>query len=183
MRNILGWCIISIYAAHYPKSVKKIVLVSTLGPDLSLVEAFQDNIRMRRYPNEEDSLKYWSEQPASKLVKLKQTIFFCMPYFYDHSIAKNALIKLLSMCEMNEIMEGLMLTDLAKHYDIKSQLKSYRGECIIVQPRQDVIPSADTSFQIKSILPQAKIFIIEKCGHFPDVERPNEFYKILRGVL
>lgn len=75
-----------------------------------------------------------------------------------------------------------MGADLQKNYDLKSKLKSYHGECVIIKPRQDVMPE-EASFQIKSILPQTKILTIEKCGHFPDLEKPNEFYKLLRGVL
>ena len=171
-----------IYTAFYPKRVKKIVLISTLGPDLSLVEAFTDNIKMRRYPNEADSLKYWHSQPDSKAVGIKRSTFFFLPYFYDHKVGQNILPQFFLLGERRSKMADLMGADLKKSYDLKSKLKSYRGECIIIKPRQDVMPE-EVSFQIKSILPQTKILTIEKCGHFPDLEKPNEFYKLLRSLL
>jgi len=37
--------------------------------------------------------------------------------------------------------------------------------------------------QIKELLPQAEIITIERSGHFPNLEQPDEFYRILRKVL
>jgi pimeloyl-ACP methyl ester carboxylesterase len=51
-----------------------------------------------------------------------------------------------------------------------------------IRPRQDIVP-AEAIYQIKEILPQTKIFTIEKCGHFLHLEQPQMFYKILREVL
>jgi pimeloyl-ACP methyl ester carboxylesterase len=33
------------------------------------------------------------------------------------------------------------------------------------------------------LLPQAEIITIERIGHFPHLEQPDEFYRILRKVL
>jgi proline iminopeptidase len=178
-----GGALCQIYAAFYPKKVKKIVLVSTLGPDLSLINAFVDNINMRRHPGDIDSLKYWNTQPDSKTAEIKRALFGFIPYFYDQRIARSILPKILFSGAKNKTMGDLMWKDLFKNYDVKAQLKAYKGECAIIQPRQDVIPAGETSAQILGILPQTKIYVIEKCGHFPDLEKPDELYKLLRQAL
>ena len=177
-----GGALAQLYASFYPRNVKKMVLVSTLGPDLSLIPAFTDNIKMRRYPAETDSLTFWNKQPDSKETHVKRNVFFYLSYFYDHSIGYTILPQVFSKATYNSVMGELMWKDVTKNYDLTSRLKNYKGKCSVIRPRQDVIPE-EASFQIKNILPQAELFVIEKCGHFPDWEKPKEFYTILRKVL
>ena len=75
-----------------------------------------------------------------------------------------------------------MWRDLSKNYDLNATLKNYKGKCIVIKPRQDIIPE-EMSYQIKEILPQTKFIVIEQCGHFPDMEKPKEFFPILKQSL
>ena len=83
---------------------------------------------------------------------------------------------------LNEQMENLMWNDLLTSYDLKSSLNNYKGQCFIIRGIQDPVP-AEEIYRIKEILPQTKILIIEKCGHFPDYEKPIELFAKLRKVL
>lgn len=178
-----GGALAQIFAAYYPKNTRKIVLVSTLGPDLSLIGPFGDNIRMRRSQTDLDSLKYWNAQPDSKTAEVRRALYGFLPYFYDQKLGRNILTQILFAGASNKTMSGLMWKDLYKQYDLKAQLKSYKGDCVIIQPRQDVIPSGETTAQIQGIIPQTKVYVIEKCGHFPDLEKPAELYPLLRKAL
>ena len=75
-----------------------------------------------------------------------------------------------------------MWKDLHKNYDVKATLKAYKGGCIVIKPRQDIIPE-EMSYQIKEVLPQTKFIVIEQCGHFPDMEKPKEFFTTVRQSL
>jgi len=177
-----GGMLAQAYASFYPENTKKIVLVSTLGPDLSLMSAFVDNMNMRRFPDETDSLRYWNEQPESDLAKMKRAFYQYLPEFYDHDVGQKMLSVFFSTTTLCEKMGDLMWKDLYSSYDLKSSLKNYKGQCIVIRPRQDPVP-AEAIFQIKELLPQTKIFTIERCGHFPDYEKPAEFFRILTKVL
>ena len=177
-----GGALAQAYASYFPENVKKLVLVSTLGPDLSLMPAFDDNIRMRRYPNETDSLKYWNKQPPNQISGLMASVFYFLPYFYDHKIGYNILLQEFPKLSNNPKMAALMWADLDKTYDLKSRLIKYKGQCIIIKPRQDVMPE-ESSIQIKDLLPQTKFLVIERCGHFPDFERPKVFFPVLKKAF
>lgn len=177
-----GGMLAQAYASYYPENTKKIVLVSTLGPDLSLMSAFIDNMNMRRYPDEIDSLNYWRDQPDNELSKMKRSFYRYLPEFYDHEIGKKMLVIFFKTTTLNEQMGNLMWNDLLTSYDLKSSLKNYKGQCFIIRGRQDPVPAEDI-YRIKEILPQTKILIIEKCGHFPDYEKPIELFVKLREVL
>jgi proline iminopeptidase len=170
------------FASYYPENTKKIVLVCSLGPNLSLMTAFSDNMRMRRFPIERDSLSHWNKQPDSDLAKMKRNFYSFLPDFYDHKIAYKMLPLFFATATFHDKMNELMWADLNKNYDLTVRLKEFHGECIIIKTRQDVMPE-ETVYQIKNLLPQTKILTIERCGHFPDYEKPKELFSILRQVL
>jgi proline iminopeptidase len=177
-----GGMLAQAYASFFPEKTKNIVLVSTLGPDLSLMAAFNDNMNMRRFPNERDSLKYWNNHPDTDLSEMKRDYFRYIPEFYNHDTGYKMLPQFFATTELSETMSDLMWRDLVINYDLKSVLINYKGQCSIIRPRQDPVP-AESIFQIKEILPQTRIFFIERSGHFPDYEKPKELFKILREVL
>lgn len=170
------------YASFFPENTKNIVLVCSLGPDLTLMSAFNDNMNMRRFPNERDSLKYWNKQLISDFVKMKQNFFSFLPDFYDHNVGYKMLPRFFAAATFHDQMSDLMWMDLNKTYNLTLMLKNYHGQCTVIKTRQDVMPE-ETVYQIKSLLPQTEIRTIEKSGHFPDYERPKELFTILRQVL
>jgi len=170
------------YASYYPENTKKIVLVCSLGHNLTLMSAFNDNMRMRRFPNERDSLTFWNKQPDSDYSKMKRRFFSFLPDFYDHNIGYKMLPEFFTTATFHDEMNKLMWADLNKNYDLTSKLKKFHGECTIIKTRQDVMPE-ETVYQIKNLLPQTQILTIERSGHFPDYEKPKELFSILRKVL
>lgn len=171
------------YASKFPEKTEKIVLVSTVGPDMSLFRViFNDYIPMRRYPDEKDSLKYWNSQPDNELSIFKRGLFFAVPYFFNHNTALKKMPELMKISPFNRQMSSLMWKDIYKNYDLNASLVNYKNPCIIIRPRQDIVPFEAIS-QIKELLPQSKIYTIERCGHFPDLEQPEKFFKILKEVL
>jgi len=178
-----GGMLAQAYASTFPDNTEKIVLINPGGPDMSFWQVFfNDNIPMRRYPAEKDSLEYWNNQPDSEISLFKRTLFFVLPYFYDHEIGLKQLPQLINSSPFNERMNNLMLKDLNLNYNLNSKLSNYKNHCIIIRGRQDINP-AEVICQIKELLPQTEIITIERCGHLPDLEHPDEFYKILRKVL
>jgi proline iminopeptidase len=178
-----GGMLAQAYAATFPDKTEKIVLINPGGPDMSFWSVFFDDIvPMRRYPAERDSLEFWNNQPDSELSLFKRALFFTLPYFYDHDTGRKVMPAMIKLSSFNERMNNLMLNDLYKHYDLNSRLGNYKNRCTIIRSRQDIIP-AEVICQIKELLPQAEIITIERSGHFPHLEQPNIFYRILREVL
>lgn len=170
------------YASYFPDNVKNMVLISSMGPDLTFLPAMNDNKTMRLYPNERDSLQYWKNQPASEVSNFKQLIFSQLPYYFDHNLGYTIIPKLFSNVAFSPKVSELMWKDLYKNYDLKSRLINYKGQCTIIRPRQDVIPG-DAAYEIRELIPQAKIVIIERSGHYPQIENPEAFYRALKRAF
>jgi proline iminopeptidase len=170
------------YASYFPEKVKNMVLISSMGPDLTFLPAMNDNKSMRLYPDERDSLLYWSKQPVSETSKFKILIFSQLPYFFDHNLGYNYIPEAFSNVAFSPEVSELMWKDLKKTYDLKTRLVNYKGQCTIIRPRQDVIPG-DAAYEIKALIPQAKIVIIERSGHYPQVENPKAFFPALKRAF
>jgi proline iminopeptidase len=178
-----GGMLAQAYASTFPDNTEKIVLINPGGPDMSFWPVFfNDNIPMRRFPAERDSLEFWDNQPDSEASIFKRGLFFVLPYFYDHEIGLQKMPTMMKLSPFNDRMNNLILKDLYLNYDLNSRLGNYKNHCIIIRSRQDII-QAEVICQIKELLPQAEIITIEKSGHFPHLEQPDEFYRILREVL
>ncbi len=178
-----GGMLAQAYASTFPDKTEKIVLINPGGPDMSFWSVFfNDNIPMRRFPAERDSLEFWNNQPNSEISLFKRGLFFVLPYFYDHEIGMKEIPSIMKLSSFNERMNNLMMKDLYLNYNLNSSLGNYKNRCIIIRSRQDIIP-AEAIYQIKELLPQTEIITIERCGHFPHLEQPYKFYKILREVL
>ena len=53
--------------------------------------------------------------------------------------------------------------------------QSYRGPALAVWGREDYVLPVRHLEDVKAVLPQAQVHIIERCGHLAMVERPDEF--------
>jgi len=65
------------------------------------------------------------------------------------------------------------------------QLRNFSGPVFLVQGRQDPIGES-TIYEIKELLPQTQISMIEKCGHLPWLEKEDRqviFYELLEKAL
>jgi proline iminopeptidase len=170
------------YTSVYPENVKKLVLLCPIGPDTTYSTAFSDNIRMPTYPNERDSLTFWNNQPTNDVSTLKRNLFFLLAYFYDHKTGYDYLSNIYVKFRFNQKVNDLMNKDLNKHYDLKAGLAKYEGDCVVIKPRQDVIPE-EVAFQIIKIVPQTNIIFIERSGHFLGVENPKAFFLALKKAF
>ena len=88
------------YASYFPDNVKNMVLISSMGPDLTFLPAMNDNKTMRLYPNERDSLLYWRNQPASEVSNFKQLLFSQLPYFFDHNLGYKYHSEIILKCRI-----------------------------------------------------------------------------------
>jgi len=60
---------------------------------------------------------------------------------------------------------------------------SYRGPALVAWGREDAILPLGTAGELRTILPQAELRVIERCGHLAMVERPDEFQAALLPFL
>jgi proline iminopeptidase len=53
---------------------------------------------------------------------------------------------------------------------------------LIIHGNQDIVP-VDTAKSIQKAIPNSKVVYLNDCGHFPYIEKPNEFFSSVRVVF
>lgn len=57
------------YAAYYPNQTEKIVMLNTIGPDLTSIRGFGDNVSRNRTPWVNEILGFWETQPDDRSLR------------------------------------------------------------------------------------------------------------------
>ncbi|MEK7861762.1 MAG: alpha/beta fold hydrolase, partial [Chloroflexota bacterium] len=63
--------------------------------------------------------------------------------------------------------------DLRRHWVV--QAERYRGPVLVVWGREDAVLPIRHLEEAKGVFPQAEVRIVDRCGHLPMIERPDEF--------
>ena len=168
------------YAARHPEQAERLILLSPGGPTSKFFTYFGDNIGVRL--TDED------KKEKALLDSLKQNNLkgIWPGYFFDRKRA-------LATKPMDS--SGLFGQPGVSKYAIRDfvstegervrLLKNYKGPVHIIQGRQDPVGES-TVYEIKDVLPQAKVHFIEKCGHMPWFENEaqvKEFYDLIFEAL
>jgi proline iminopeptidase len=168
------------YASKHPLRTQKLVLLGSGGPTDKFFSYFGDNINMRLHKED--------QREATVLDSLKQPdLKAILPgYFFDRerSLANKKMVTAETFGQ-----SGVNKYAITNYVSAKNErvnlLKNYKGEVYIIQGRQDPVGES-TIYEIKEILPQSQIHIIEKSGHFPWLENNEqvlEFFRLLSNCL
>lgn len=156
------------YASKYPESLKALILSSTGGIDLNVLNYFGDNLAIRLSQTERDSMQYWDNMikqgDTTRYAKFNKAKYLASAYLYDKSYIP-VLAKRLAFGGKPEITE-LVYKDLFKiKFDCKETLKDFSKPVLIIQGRQDITGDG-VAYEAHSILKNSSIVFINKSGHY-----------------
>jgi len=169
------------YAAAYPERIDAMVLIGSGGPTVQFSEWFDDNIRARLRPEDLEAERYWSEA-AKRGVDPKKTSVEIMRaiipgYFFDRAKGL-ALAAELREGIFNPEVDALLTQDMHKSYDLRAGLQLLTRPVLIIQGHQDPI-GGETAEEIHSLIKSSTLKYIRQAGHFPWLEQPDDFRRIL----
>jgi len=169
------------YAAAHPERVDRLVLIGSGGPTLAFAASFQDNIRARLRPEDVEAQRYWEEagkrgvDPGKAALEALRAI---VPgYFFDRGKGLEFASQLREG-SLHPQVNTLLFQDLAKSYDVRDGIRRLDRPVLIVHGHQDPI-SDRIAADIQSLIPSSTLQFIHRAGHFPWVEQPEEFGRIL----
>jgi pimeloyl-ACP methyl ester carboxylesterase len=161
--NSLGGQVALLYALRAPRSVAAMILSGSSG----IYEQRMDADLMRR-----DSRDFIRERAAVT--------------FYDDVHVTDELVE--EMYELvNDRERAVRLIRMArstKQDTVTEQLSRLTGlPTLLVWGCDDVITPPDVAEEFRRRLPQAQLHFIDKCGHAPMIERPEEFNRLALDFL
>jgi proline iminopeptidase len=173
------------YAAAHPDRIDRMVLIGSGGPTLDFAERFGDNIAARLRPEDLEARRYW-ESPDRRGTDPEKAALGAMKaivpgYFFDRAKAL-AFAADLKDGTFHPAVNSLLMGDLNKAYDLRAGLQKVDRPVLIIQGYQDPV-SDKTADDIHALLSGSTLRFINKSGHFPWIEQPDEFRRAITSFL
>jgi proline iminopeptidase len=175
------------FAIKHPDRVKSLILIDT-GPLGNLIElretaAGNRSVRYGQYENAEldrlnSRMKAGTMTEQDSLENRKMSLY-CNIYDKENI---DLIFSKIVRGKVNYQTYKLLIEDLDRiQFDLSEKLLSFKKPVYAICGRQD--PLAFDTYELKILLPSTQVFWIQKSGHFPMYEQPDNFYKILNEIL
>jgi pimeloyl-ACP methyl ester carboxylesterase len=160
--NSLGGHVALVYVLAHPENIKAMVLTGSSG--------LYENAFGGSFPRRE-SIDFVRE-------KVQYT-------FYDPAIATDELVndvyKLVN--DRHSVIRLLAMAKSAIRHNMKKDLHKMEMPVCLIWGRDDKITPPEVAVEFNELLPNAELHWLDKCGHAPMMERPNEFNVLLGAFL
>lgn len=164
------------YALRYPEHVDRLVLVSSVAPNIGSTEylrgaLFADVLSARATP--------WdSSNPEDVQAYIRQQLRMS---FYS-SEKRDAILRRTGRIEYNGHQESLLWRD-AESRDLTSDLGNLAIPVLVGTGRFDGNIGPRNSWRIHQLIPRSQFHVWEQSGHFPMIEEPEAFFEIVNEFL
>lgn len=160
--NSLGGHVGLIYVLSHPALVKALVLTGSSG----LYEnAFGGSFpRRESYDFVKEKVEYTFYDPKTATKELVDDVYRIIN-------DRHSVIRILAMAKS------------AIRHNMNKELPKIHIPVSLIWGRDDKITPPEVAIEFNQLLPDSELHWIDKCGHAPMMEQPEEFNKYLRGFL
>jgi 2-hydroxy-6-oxonona-2,4-dienedioate hydrolase len=97
--------------------------------------------------------------------------------FFDRSIPPDEMVQdVFNAIQSTEVvLRSIRFTKSAIHQKMHHELPGIHTPALLVWGKQDPITPVEVAPQFLALLPDAKLYIINECGHVPTQEKPFQF--------
>ena len=162
------------FALRYPEKLNKLILVCTSfgGKNHVLPSNF------------EVLTAFISTENLNSAERIRK---FMIPAFTKDFVANNFEIveKTCELREQNKVPEAVYLQQLqaATTFDSEAKVSNITAETLIVTGDNDQVVPMQNSVNLANLIPNAKLEIVENCGHLFFIEQAEKFNEIVRKFL
>jgi proline iminopeptidase len=172
------------YAATHSDAVRAVVTLGSGPITYEYLGVFVDNQSTRLWPSEIEIRDFWRE-PAREAANFDRANFERLraataAYFYDRKKALQMAMEL-DPKDYNFRVPPAFIKAEGK-YDIRPKLGTIAAPVLLLQGRQDLAGEANVC-EAHSLIANSKLAFIDKCGHMPWLEQPEQTWKIVDDFL
>lgn len=170
------------YAAKYPERLKAMIQSHSGGMDLELLNSL--SITARLSEADRDSLVEYSlrirEGDTSHATALKRGRILAKAYIFDKKHLPEIADRL---TQGNARINSQVWNDMrTADFDTKPSMRNFQKPVLILNGADEAV-SLDIPRKAHQILPNSKLVIMEKCGHYGWLDRPDIYLKEVRKFL
>ncbi|QTE37064.1 alpha/beta hydrolase [Mucilaginibacter gossypii] len=160
--NSLGGHVALVYLTTHPENIKALVLTGSSG--------LYENAFGGSFPRRE-SIDFVRE-------KVQFT-------FYDPAIATDELVLdvFQTINDRHKVIRLLAMAKSAIRHNMKKDLHKITIPVSLIWGRNDKITPPEVAVEFHELLPDSELHWIDKCGHAPMMEHPEEFNTLLKQFL
>ena len=160
--NSLGGHVGLVYILKHPEKIKSLILTGSSG--------LYENAMGDTYPKRGD-YEYIKNKTA-------QT-------FYDPNVATKELVDEVFEITRNRIkvIKVLSLAKSAIRNNLGAELKEIQQPTLLIWGKNDCVTPPLVGEEFNKLIPNSQLHFIDKCGHAPMMEVPDEFNTILEKFL
>jgi pimeloyl-ACP methyl ester carboxylesterase len=160
--NSLGGHVGLIYVLSHPGYVKALVLTGS--------SALYENAFGGSFPRRENY----------EFVKGKVEYTF-----YDPAVASKEMVDEVyaNINDRAKVIRILAMAKSAIRHNMKDDLRKITMPVALIWGRDDKITPPEVALEFNELLPNSHLYWIDKCGHAPMMEHPEEFNKYLKVFL
>lgn len=172
------------YAGTHADAVRAVVTVGSGPITAEYLGVFADNQSTRLSPCEIEVRDFWRD-PSREAADSDRAAFerlraAAVAYFYDRKKALQMAMELKPK-DYNFRVPPAFLKAEGK-YDIRPKLKTILAPVLLLQGRQDLAGEANVC-EAHSLIKNSTLTFIDKCGHMPWLEQPEQTWKIVDDFL
>ena len=160
--NSLGGHVGLVYILKHPEKIKSLILTGSSG--------LYENAMGDTYPKRGD-YEYIKNKTA-------QT-------FYDPSVATKELVDEVFEITRNrlKVIKVLALAKSAIRNNLGAELNEIKQPTLLIWGKNDSVTPPLVGEEFNKLIPNSQLHFIDKCGHAPMMEVPDEFNSILEKFL
>jgi len=105
--------------------------------------------------------------------------------FYDPAVATKELVDEVYdiVNDRNKAIRVISIAKSALRHNIADRLDNIKRPVLLVWGKDDTITPAFVGEKFHELLPDSRLHIMDKCGHAPMMEHPDEFNRLLNDFL
>ena len=170
-----GW-LAEYYASVYPEHIKGMILSSSGGIDLEILDYVGANINIRLSETQRKSLNYWLEQikqgDTSYHAQYKKGEYLAPAYLYNRAFVPQ-LAERLAHVDLHIL--DLIYQDLRRiPFDCKDTLRDFAKPVLIIQGRQDIV-GPEIAYKAHSILKNSTVVLLNECSHYGWLDQKEQY--------
>jgi 2-hydroxy-6-oxonona-2,4-dienedioate hydrolase len=160
--NSLGGHVALVHVLKHPERIKSLILTGSSG--------LFENGMGDTYPKRGDY----------EYIRKKTEVTF-----YDPAMATKELVdEVYEIVNVRlKVIKVIALAKSAIRNNLGDELKEIKTPTLLIWGNNDTITPPFVGKEFNKLIPNSELHFIDKCGHAPMMERPDEFNEILNGFL
>ena len=177
--NSAGGLVAGVTALEHPERVEKVAMVGSAG----LGKRVSWPLRLISIPVVGELI--YKPQMISKEALIKR-IFYRPPGFLDEIIPEMVRVRCLPhgpQVMLQSVRSGINLLGLRPEHQILNRLAELQARLLVVWGEEDLVIPPINEEDIRRAAPESTVHVLPECGHWPQMEKPEEFNELLTDFL